>query len=93
MEYAEYQQNNRWWLGRKVGAAASYELLTGPLFPPASNGLAFTYYDTLGAATTNTAAVGSVAFTLRIESYKKTTVRSTFDYQRDSLTTKVAVRR
>ncbi len=93
VEYAEYEQNNRWWLGRKVGAAASYELLTGPLFPPSSNGLAFTYYDTLGAATTNTAAVGSVAFTLRIESYKKTTVRSTFDYQRDSLTTKVSVRR
>ncbi len=93
VEYAEYQQNNRWWLGRKVGAAASYELLTGPLLQPASNGLAFTYYDTLGAVTTNTAAVGSVAFTLRTESYRNTTVGSTFVYQRDSLTTKVSVRR
>jgi len=93
VEYAEYQQNNRWWLGRKVGAAASYELLTGPLLAPASNGLAFTYYDTLGAVTANTAAVGSVAFTLRTESFKNTTVGSGYTYQHDSLTTKVAVRR
>jgi prepilin-type N-terminal cleavage/methylation domain-containing protein len=93
VEYAEFQQNSRWWLGRKVGAAASYEQLTGPLLAPASNGLAFVYYDTLGAVTANAAAVGSVQFTLRTESYKNTTVGSTFVYQRDSLTTKVAVRR
>lgn len=93
VEYAEYQLNNRWWLGRKVGAAASYEQLTGPLLAPASNGLAFTYYDTLGAVTVNPAAVGSVAFTIRTESYKKTTSGSTFVYQRDSVTTRVAVRR
>lgn len=93
VEYAEYQQNGRWWLGRKVGAAGSYELLTGPILAPASNGLAFTYYDTLGAVTANTAAVGSVAFTLRTESYKNATIGSTFVYQRDSLTTQVAVRR
>ena len=48
VQYAEYQLNNRWWLGRKIGAAASYEQLTGPLVAPA-NGLTFTYYDTLGA--------------------------------------------
>jgi hypothetical protein len=93
VQYAEYQQNNRWWLGRKVGGAASYELLTGPLLAPASNGLAFTYYDTLGAVTANTAAVGSVAFTLRTESFKNTTIGSGYTYQHDSLTTKVAVRR
>jgi len=93
VEYAEFQQNSRWWLGRKVGAAASYERLTGPLLAPGSNGLAFTYYDTLGAVTANTAAVGSVAFTLRTESYKNTTVGSTFTYQHDSVITKVAVRR
>lgn len=92
VEYAEFQVNNRWWLGRRVGAAASYELLTGPLVAPASNGLAFAYYDTLGAATVNPAAVASVAFTLRTESYKKTYVGNTFAYQRDSLTTKVVLR-
>lgn len=93
VQYGEYQVNNRWWLGRKVGAAASYEQLTGPLLAPASNGLTFTYYDTLGAVTTNPAAVGSVAFTIRTESYKNTWVGQNYVYQRDSLTTKVAVRR
>ncbi len=93
VEYTEYQVNNRWWLGRKVGAAGSYELLTGPLVAPGSNGLAFSYYDTLGAVTTNPAAVGSVAVTLRTESYKNTDVGSTYVYQRDSLTTKVVLRR
>ena len=92
VQYAEYQQNNRWWLGRKVGAAAVYELLTGPLLAPTSNGLAFTYYDTLGAVTANPAAVGSVAFTLRTESFKNTP-GSVSPYQHDSVTTKVAVRR
>ena len=93
VQYAEFQQNGRWWLGRKVGGAASYEQLTGPLLAPSSNGLAFTYYDTLGAVTANTAAVGSVAFTLRTESLKNATSGSSFVYQRDSLTTRVGVRR
>ena len=92
IEYAEYQLNNRWWLGRKVGAAASYDQLTGPLVAPA-NGLTLTYYDTLGAVTANPSAVGSIAFTLRTESFKNTYVGTTFVYQRDSLTTKVALRR
>ena len=92
IEYAEYQLNSRWWLGRKVGAAASYDQLTGPLVAPAS-GLTFTYYDTLGAVTANPSAVGSIAFTLRTESFKNTYVGTTYDYQRDSLTTKVALRR
>jgi prepilin-type N-terminal cleavage/methylation domain-containing protein len=93
VEYGEFQLNGRWWLGRKVGAATSYEQLTGPLAPPASNGLAFAYYDTLGAVTTNPAAVATVAFTLRTESYKKTQVGTAHVYQRDSLTTRVGVRR
>ena len=92
VQYAEYQANSRWWLGRKVGAAAAYELLTGPLLAPASNGLAFTYFDTLGAVTANPAAVGSVAFTLRTESFKNTPGSSS-PYQHDSVTTRVAVRR
>ena len=93
VQYAEFQLNSRWWLGRKVGAAASYEQLTGPLLAPASNGLVFTYYDTLGVVTANPAAVGAVAFTLRTESFKKTYIGNAFDYQRDSLTTKVVLRR
>ena len=93
VEYSEYQQNGRWWLGRRVGAAGTYDQLTGPLLAPASNGLRFAYYDTLGAATANPAALGSVAFTLRTESYKNTYVGNSYVYQRDSLTTRVALRR
>ena len=93
VEYSEFQQNGRWWLGRKVGNAAGYEQLTGPLLAPGSNGLAFTYYDTLGAVSANTNAIGSVAFTIRTESFKNATTGSSFVYQRDSLTTKVGVRR
>jgi prepilin-type N-terminal cleavage/methylation domain-containing protein len=93
VEYAEYQLNNRWWLGRRIGAETSYEQLTGPLVSPASNGLTFVYYDTLGAVTTNPSAVGAVAFTLRTESFKNTHVGASYIYQRDSLTTKVALRR
>lgn len=92
VQYAEFALNNRWWLGRKVGNAASYEQLTGPLVAPAA-GLTFAYYDTLGAVTANPAAVGSVAFTLRTESFKQTYVGTTFAYQTDSLTSKVVVRR
>lgn len=93
VEYAEYELNNRWWLGRKVGAATSYEQLTGPLAPPAANGLSFAFYDTLGAVTTIPSALGSVAFTLRTESFKNTHAGATYVYQRDSVTTKVALRR
>jgi prepilin-type N-terminal cleavage/methylation domain-containing protein len=93
VEYSEYQLNSRWWLGRKVGAAASYEQLTGPLLSPGLNGLQLAYYDSLGVATANVANVRSVAVTLRTESFKKTWLNSTLDYQRDSLTTRVAVRR
>jgi prepilin-type N-terminal cleavage/methylation domain-containing protein len=92
VEYSQYLLDGRWWLGRKVGAATSYEQLTGPLLP--STGLRFAYFDTLGAATATPAAVGTVAFTLNAESFKKTR-KSTgaFTYQRDSLTTKVLLRR
>jgi prepilin-type N-terminal cleavage/methylation domain-containing protein len=93
VQYAEYQLNNRWWLGRKIGASTSYEQLTGPLVSPAANGLAFVYYDTLGVSTTNPSAVGSIGFTLRSESYKHTYIGSTDPYQHDSATTKVSLRR
>ena len=93
VQYSEFQLNSRWWLGRKVGAAATYEQLTGPLAAPVSNGLTFAYYDTLGAVTANPANVASVAITLRSESFKKTYVGNTYAYQYDTLATKVALRR
>jgi prepilin-type N-terminal cleavage/methylation domain-containing protein len=92
VQYGEYQLNSRWWLGRKVGASATYEQLTGPLLAPGANGLAFAYYDSLGAVTVDPLQVKTVAFTLRTESYKSTYVGTGYTYQRDSLTTKIALR-
>ena len=92
VQYAQYMLDDRWWLGRKVGATPNYEQLTGPL--RASGGLAFSYFDTLGAPTASPGAVGMVAFTVNAESYKKTRANSgQYAFQRDSLTTKVLLRR
>lgn len=92
VQYAQYLLSDRWWLGRKVGDADGYEQLTGPL--RASNGLSFAYFDTLGAPTATPGAVGMVAFTLNAESYQKVKANSgTYAFQRDSLTTKVLLRR
>ncbi len=92
VEYTQYLLGGRWWLGRKVGAAAGYEQLTGPLL--ASTGLRFSYFDTLGAPTATPASVGTVAFTLNAESYKKARLNTgAYAYQRDSLSTKVLLRR
>lgn len=92
VEYTQYLLGGRWWLGRKVGAAAGYEQLTGPLL--ASTGLSFSYFDTLGVTTATPASVGTVAFTLNAESYKKARLSTgAYAYQRDSLTTKVLLRR
>jgi prepilin-type N-terminal cleavage/methylation domain-containing protein len=93
VEYSEYTSNSRWWLGRKVGAAATYEQLTGPLLSPSLNGLQFAYYDAAGAVTANPANVAAVALTLRTESFKKTWLKTDWDYQRDSLKTRIAVRK
>jgi Tfp pilus assembly protein PilW len=92
-EYAEFAANGRWWLGRRVGGAAGYEQLTGPLLAPAAGGLAFIYRDTLGAVTANPAAVRSVAITLRAQSFKRARFSGTAANQVDSLTTVVALRR
>ncbi|HEY6156466.1 MAG TPA: prepilin-type N-terminal cleavage/methylation domain-containing protein [Gemmatimonadales bacterium] len=95
VQYGEVLVAGRWWLGRKVGAAAT-EQLTGPLLAPAaSGGLSFVYYDTLGAVTANPAAVGTVQFTMRSQSYKQYRNPNTgvVGYRPDSLTTKVALRR
>src|SRR5439155_582469 len=86
----------RYALWRSAGsiAAATYDQLTGPLLAPASGGLKFAYYDTLGAVTANAAALGAVGFTLRAQSLKQLHLGpGPLQYQVDSLTTRVALRR
>jgi hypothetical protein len=92
--YAEYQTGGRWWLGRRVGAAATFEQLTGPLLAPASGGVKFAYYDTLGVVTANPALVATVSATIRTESNKQYRMGTSVpQYQRDTLITKIALRR
>ncbi|GAC1647896.1 MAG: hypothetical protein NVS4B6_22620 [Mycobacterium sp.] len=67
--YGLYLDSGRWWLGRKVGAATTFEKLTGPLRAPASGGLAFTYYDATGAVTTDPTKVTQVDMVIRGESF------------------------
>jgi Tfp pilus assembly protein PilW len=94
MEYTEIASTGRWWLGRRIAGATGFEVMTGPLLAPASGGLTFTYYDTLGAVTANSAAVRSVGVTLRAQSFKRSRFfGGTLVFQGDSLTTRIALRR
>ena len=91
VEYGLYQDagDGRWWLGRKIGAVASYEKLTGPLLAPASGGLVLTYRDAAGNITADPTQVAVIDFVLRAESYR---VSSGAQFQQDTLATRVALR-
>lgn len=90
VEYGLYQADGRWWLGRKVGAAASYQKLTGPLLAPASGGLVFTYRDAAGNPTADPTQVAVVDFVIRAESYRVSS--DAMQFQQDTLATRVALR-
>ena len=93
VQYAAYQEDGRWWLGRRVGSDRNYELLTGPLRPPSDSGLAFIYYDSSGATTTDMGQVSFVDIVLRGESLRA--VRRPGDVpsvQEDTLTLRVSLR-
>ena len=92
--FAELFDSGRWWLGRQVGSAA-WEKITGPLLSPAAGGLAFSYYDSTGAATTSASRVRAVGMTMRSETYKTYLGPNggAPRYRRDSLITRVMVRR
>ena len=68
IEYGMYQDNGRWWLGRRVGNASAWERLTGPLRSPADSGLVFTYRDGSGNVTNNRSQVASIEILMRAES-------------------------
>jgi prepilin-type N-terminal cleavage/methylation domain-containing protein len=92
VQYSEYQETGRWWLGRKVGAGA-WEKVTGPLLAPASNGLGFTYYDSAGVTTAVARNVRVVGIALRAEAYRRYLTRNrSLVYGRDSMITRVLLR-
>jgi Tfp pilus assembly protein PilV len=84
--------DSRWWLGRKIGAAASWERLTGPLSAPGDSGLAFIYYDAAGSVTADPTAVRMVDIILRGESYGKVPSGGGPVVEEDSMTVRVSLR-
>lgn len=92
-QYALFLQDGRSWLGRRIGAASTFDVLTGPMWLPADSGLVFRYYDAAGAATTNPNQVARVDLELRAESFGKVrrfgSLPSVLD---DSVTTTVFLR-
>lgn len=87
VEYSLYQEYGRYWLGRKVGAAASYEMMTGPL--RATDGLVFVYRDAAGVVTTQPNQVATIEVMLRAESYLEL---QTGGRQQDSVAIRIALR-
>ncbi len=93
VEYGLFQEDGRWWLGRKVGGAASYEKMTGPLSSPADSGLVFTYYNRLGNTTAAADSVALVEIRLRGESFGKVRkAAGDVSVQQETLTTRVSLR-
>ncbi len=94
VQYGSYQEDGRWWLGRKVGSAASYQRMMGPLLAPTDSGLVFTYYSAGGDKTTNPFLVRYVDIVIRGESLGK--VRRAGGQapapQEDALTFRVSLR-
>jgi hypothetical protein len=94
VKYSAYTDQGRWWLGRKVGAATTWEKLTGPILDSLSNGLTFTYLTAAGATTTTPSSVALVQVKVKTESKKQyRKLGGTPVYRQDSVTTKVALRR
>jgi type II secretory pathway pseudopilin PulG len=94
VEYGLVEKEGRWWLGRKVGASSTWDLLTGPLQKPADGGLQFVYYDASGNVLApgpgSVAQVAMVEIVVRAESFKRS--RSPLGevaFQQDSLRSRV----
>ncbi|MEE9183075.1 MAG: prepilin-type N-terminal cleavage/methylation domain-containing protein [Acidimicrobiia bacterium] len=89
-QYGLFTQGGHWWLGRRVGAAPSYEIVTGPLLSPGEGGIVFTYYDATGAVTGDPAQVARVQIALRAKNLKPASAGT--QVLRDSLSTAVFLR-
>jgi len=86
MEYGMTAWDGSWWLGRKVGAASTFELVTGPLRSPSDSGVAFHYYDASGSETANPTQVVRVELVLRALSSGKAHSSTGVTAGRDSIT-------
>ncbi|MGD2215254.1 MAG: prepilin-type N-terminal cleavage/methylation domain-containing protein [Gemmatimonadales bacterium] len=87
------QDEGRYWLGRRVGSAGSYERLTGPLRAPQDSGLHLVFYDLAGNTTTNPLDVRMVDIILRGESLGPVPrAGEAPSAQQDTLTIRVSLR-
>ncbi len=87
IQYGLYQDatDGRWWLGRKLASAGSYDKLTGPLSAPADSGLVLHYYDIAGLETTDPTLVVRVELVLRAESQAQVRMGSGTTVRKDSV--------
>ena len=94
VQYGIFEEDGRWWLGRKVGSATQYEKVMGPLESPTDDGLVLTFYDAAGVPTTDPTRVETIDISLRGMSFGKVRKGSTLppDVVRDSLTIRVTLR-
>ncbi len=92
VEYGLMQENGRWWFGRKVGASATFDALTGPLLDATQGGLEFTYRDASGNVTNNAVDVAFVEVVLRAESARKAEWKGSLGHLNDSLTVRIRLR-
>ena len=68
VEYGLVSRNGRSWLGRRMGGAATWELIAGPMRTAGDGGLVFTYLDANGNVTATPTDVASIVVDLRSES-------------------------
>jgi hypothetical protein len=93
VEYGEFLDAGRWWLGRRVGPSGTWEKLTGPLMSPTDSGLRFRYYNSANAETAVLTAVVRVEVLLRGQSYKRNAGSGVVQFEVDSARTRVALRK
>ncbi len=88
-----YQEDGRWWLGRKLGSSSTWEMLTGPLRSPTDSGLYLLWYDRYGNTTADPTQVGMVDIILRGESLGMVPQPGQAPgYQEDTITIRVSPR-
>lgn len=91
-EYGVFEQNGRWWLGRKLGAATTFDLVTGPLRAPDEGGMALRYFDAGRALTTVAADVKLIELVLRSESFGAVNAGAVTGLRGDSLRVLLSLR-
>ena len=93
VEYGEFLEAGRWWLGRRIGSSVTWEKLTGPLMSPTDSGLQFRYYNSANAVTAVPSAVVRVEVLLRGQSYKRNAGSAAVQFEVDSARSRVGLRK